>query len=89
MQEIFAKNIQFSKLIKANGKLKEFNFLKINVQQESVFTVDVVDERDSRVFFNIKKVDNSWRIIELPLPKWILENESTISEIIEEEIKQQ
>ncbi len=89
MQEIFAKNIQFSKLIKANGKLKEFNFLKINVQQESVFTVDVVDERDSRVFFNIKKVDNSWRIIELPLPKWILENESSISEIIEEEIKQQ
>jgi hypothetical protein len=89
MQETFAKNIQFSKLIKANGKLKEFNFLKINVQQESVFTVDVVDERDSRVFFNIKKVDNSWRIIELPLPKWILENESSISEIIEEEIKQQ
>ena len=89
MQEIFAKNIQFSKLIKANGKLKEFNFLKINVQQESVFTVDVVDERDSRVFFNFKKVDNSWRIIELPLPKWILENESSISEIIEEEIKQQ
>ena len=89
MQEIFAKNIQFSKLIKANGKLKEFNFLKINVQQESVFTVDVVDERDSRVFFNIKKVDNRWRIIELPLPKWILENESSISEIIEEEIKQQ
>ena len=69
--------------------MKEFNFLKINVQQESVFTVDVVDERDSRVFFNIKKVDNSWRIIELPLPKWILENESIISEIIEEEIKQQ
>ena len=89
MQETFAKNIQFSKLIKANGKLKEFNFLKINVQQESVFTVDVVDERDSRVFFNIKKVDNRWRIIELPLPKWILENESSISEIIEEELKQQ
>ena len=89
MQEIFAKNIQFSKLIKANGKLKEFNFLKINVQQESVFTVDVVDERDSRVFFNIKKIDNCWRLIELPLPKWILENESSISEIIEEELKQQ
>ncbi len=89
MQETFAKNIQFSKLIKANGKLKEFNFLKINVQQESVFTVDVVVERDSRVFFNIKKVDNSWRIIELPLPKWILENESSFSEIIEEELKQQ
>jgi len=69
--------------------LKEFNFLKINVQQESVFTVDVVDERDFRVFFNIKKIDNCWRIIELPLPKWILENESSISEIIEKKLKQQ
>jgi hypothetical protein len=49
----------------------------------------VEDERDSRVFFNIKKIDNCWRIIELPLPKWILENESSISEIIEEELKQQ
>ena len=89
MQETFAKNIQFSKLIKANGKLKEFNFLKINVQQESVFTVDVVDERDSRVFFNIKKIDNGWEIIVCPLPKWILEIESSFSEIIEEELKQQ
>lgn len=69
--------------------MKEFNFLKINVQQEIDFTVDVEDERDSRVFFNIKKIDNCWRIIELPLPKWILENESSISEIIEEELKQQ
>ena len=89
MQETFAKNIQFSKLIKANGKLKEFNFLKINTQKESLFTVDVVDERDSRVFFNIKKIDNGWEIIEFPLPKWILEIESSFSEIIEEELKQQ
>jgi hypothetical protein len=89
MQETFTKNIQFSKLIKANGKLKEFNFLKINVQKENLFTVDVVDERDSRVFFNIKKIDNSWKIIEIPLPNWILENESSFSEIIEEELKQQ
>ena len=89
MQKTFTKNIQFSKLIKANGKLKEFNFLKINDQKHNLFTVDVVDERDSRVFFNIKKIDNGWKIIEIPLPKWILENENSFSEIIEEELKQQ
>ena len=88
MQVTFTKNIQFSKLIKANGKLKEFNFRKINDQKEEQFTVDVVDERDSRVFFNVKKIDNNWKIIEIPLPKWILENESTFNEIIEEELKQ-
>ena len=57
MQVTFTKNIQFSKLIKANGKLKEFNFRKINDQKKEQFTVDVVDERDSRVFFNVKKID--------------------------------
>ena len=69
-------------------KLKEFNFRKINDQKEEQFTVDVVDERDSRVFFNVKKIDNNWKIIEIPLPNWILENESTFNEIIEEELKQ-
>jgi hypothetical protein len=88
MQVTFTKNIQFSKLIKANGKLKEFNFRKINDQKKEQFTVDVVDERDSRVFFNVKKIDNNWKIIEIPLPNWILENESTFNEIIEEELKQ-
>lgn len=88
MQVTFTKNIQFSKLIKANGKLKEFNFRKINDQKEEQFTVDVVDERDSRVFFNVKKIDNNWKIIEIPLPNWILENESIFNEIIEEELKQ-
>ena len=47
-----------------------------------------MDERDSRVFFNVKKIDNNWKIIEIPLPNWILENESTFNEIIEEELKQ-
>ena len=88
MQITFTKNIQFSKLIKANGKLKEFNFRKINDQKKEQFTVDVVDERDSRVFFNVKKIDNNWKIIEIPLPNWILENESNFNEIIEEELKQ-
>ena len=88
MQVTFTKNIQFSKLIKANGKLKEFNFRKINDQKKEQFTVDVVDERDARVFFNVKKIDNNWKIIEIPLPNWILENESTFNEIIEEELKQ-
>ena len=88
MQKMFTKNIQFSKLIKANGRLKEFNFRKINDQKEGLFTVDVVDERDSRIFFNIEKIDNNWEIIKTPLPQWILENEAAFNEVIEEELRQ-
>ena len=88
MQKMFTKNIQFSKLIKANGRLKEFNFRKINDQKEGLFTVDVVDERDSRIFFNIEKIDNNWEIIKTPLPQWIFENEAAFNEVIEEELRQ-
>lgn len=87
MQFKFTKNIQFTKLIKANGRLKEFNFRKLNDHQEGMFTVDVVDERDSRVFFNIQKIDNSWKVIKQPLPQWVLENEGIFHEVIEEELK--
>ena len=89
MQITFTKNIQFSKLIKANGRLKEFNFRKMNDHKEGMFTVDVVDERDSRVFFNIQKIENTWKIIKNPLPEWILENEHIYNEVIEDELRQQ
>ena len=87
MQFKFTKNIQFTKLIKANGRLKEFNFRKLNDHKEGMFTVDVVDERDSRVFFNIQKTDNSWKVIKQPLPLWVLENEEIYNELIQEELK--
>lgn len=87
MQFKFTKNIQFTKLIKANGRLKEFNFRKLNDHEEGMFTVDVVDERDSRVFFNIQKVDNTWKLIKKPLPQWVLDNEDIFHQVIEEELR--
>ena len=87
MQFKFTKNIQFTKLIKANGRLKEFNFRKLNDNKEGMFTVDVVDERDSRVFFNIQKIDNNWKLTKQALPDWVLENEAVYHEVIEEELK--
>ncbi len=36
----FVKNIQFTKLLKAEGRLREFNFRKLGGQQEGIFTVD-------------------------------------------------
>ena len=41
----FEKNIQFTRTIKADNRLREFNFRKLGGIEESIFTVDVVDDR--------------------------------------------
>src|SRR5436190_2155587 len=56
----FIRNIQFSKLIKVNGRLKEFNFRKPN-SKESPFTVDVIDDRANRIIFHMQKTDDKWK----------------------------
>lgn len=85
----FIKNIQFTKLIKVEGRLKEFNFRKPNGKQEGLFTVDVIDERGNRIIFNMEKTGDQWKIISSGLPAWILNTETTFNEIIEEELKTQ
>lgn len=85
MELKFIKNIQFTKLIKVDGKLKEFNFRKPNGKQEGLFTVDVIDERGNRIIFNMEKTDNHWKIVPQELPAWIINSENNFHELIEEE----
>ncbi len=82
----FEKNIQFTKTIKADNRLREFNFRKIGGLEESTFTVDVVDDRGNRIMFRMRKNDNAWKIVSQPLPDWILKNEKSFHELIEEEL---
>ena len=60
----FTKNIQFTRLLKADGRLKEFNFRKINGIKEGMFTVDVSDDRGNRIIFRMQKEDNGWKIMQ-------------------------
>jgi len=84
----FIKNIQFTRLVKAEGRLREFNFRKINGIKEGMFTVDVSDDRGNRIIFNMEKNDNQWKIVSTtPLPDWITLNEAKFEELIEEELK--
>lgn len=84
----FIKNIQFTKLVKADGQLREFNFRKISGSKEGLFSVDVSDDRGNRKMFKMAKSDNHWKIVgEDPLPDWIIKNESIFNELIEEELK--
>ena len=85
MELKFIKNIQFTKLIKVDGKLKEFNFRKPNGKQEGLFTVDVIDERGNRIIFNMEKTDGHWKIVTQDLPLWVTGSENNFHELIEEE----
>jgi len=84
----FNRNIQFTKLVKAEGRLREFNFRKINSAKEGLFTVDVCDDRGNRKIFNVQKSDNHWTISTTEgLPEWIVNSQDTLHELIEEELK--
>lgn len=84
----FIKNIQFTKLVKADGQLREFNFRKISGSKEGLFSVDVSDDRGNRKMFKMEKSDNEWKIVvENPLPEWIFKNEKIFNDLIQEELK--
>ena len=90
MQQIqFVKNIQFTRLIKAEGRLREFNFRKMTLLQETLFSVDVVDDRGNRIMFRMRKHDSDWQIIPQPLPAWVQQQEKVMSDMINEELNGQ
>jgi hypothetical protein len=82
----FIKNIQFTRLVKVDGRLREFNFRKLGGLQEGIFTVDVSDDRGNRIMFRMQKEDNNWKIIQQPLPDWVWHYETQFHDLIEEEL---
>ena len=87
MKIAFNKNVQFTKLIKADGHLREFNFRKINNEGNISFSVDVSDDRGNRKMFKMRKEQNAWKLQDSEqFPDWILKNESVLNEMILEEV---
>jgi len=87
MQVRFIKNVQFTRLIKADGRMREFNFRKPNGREEALCTVDVSDDRGQRIIFNMQKEKDNWKIVQQQLPQWIFEHEHKLDEFIEEELR--
>ena len=84
----FIRNIQFTKLLKAEGRLREFNFRKLTGLNEGLMTVDVSDDRGNRIMFTMQKNGNSWNFYADPLlPDWVRDSEQNLSEMIENELK--
>ena len=75
----------FSKLIKAGGQLREFNFKLASLNDESRYIVDVPDDKGGRIMFSIyKNVNHEWQIAAQLMPMWIHEAENILGEAIEE-----
>ncbi|MBK7122315.1 MAG: hypothetical protein IPH68_05540 [Chitinophagaceae bacterium] len=87
MELKYVKNIQFTRLIKVDGQLKEFNFRKSNGRQEGLFSIDVIDSKGNRIIFNMEMKEGVWKITSEQLPAWVMESELSFHEIIEEEFK--
>ncbi len=85
MHTSFIKIIHFTRLVKINNRLREFNFKKNNVAGEYVFDVDTADDRGNRIFFRMTKNDNTWTISsQQPLPDWVEPHvEQLVSELEE------
>lgn len=82
------RNIQFSKLVKTENRLREFNFRKINGLHEELFTVDVSDDRGNRIMFKMHKEGNDWTIVtEQPLPDWVRNSSFKFNDLIAEELR--
>ena len=83
----FVKMIQFTRLVKAEGRLREFNFRKLKSPDEDIFSVNVCTERGDRIVFNMQRKENDWRITSSQIPGWILQNETSLSEAIGNELR--
>ena len=51
------KNLQFTRLYKVDGYLKEFNFRKSNPSPDGRCSVDTIDARGNRIMFFMEKTD--------------------------------
>lgn len=76
------RNIQFTRLIKVNGRLKEFNFRKRNLENGPQYDVDVSDERNNRYMFTMLNSSLGWKISPGALPTWITDIESGLHDAI-------
>ncbi len=81
------KNVQFTKLIKAGGRLREFNFRKSEGTAGAIFNVDVPDERDNRYYIVFKQIANEWALEKTNIPSWLMDTLPQIEIAIKESEK--
>ena len=86
MNFTFSRNIHFTKLVKTADRVREFNFRLLPGNDNTLFHVDVPDDRGNRIMFKMQKQQEQWHIVELELPKWVYDNEARLNQLIAEEL---
>lgn len=85
MHTSFNKIVHFTRLIKINGRLREFNYRKNNSAGSYVFDVDTADDRGNRLFFRLIKEENEWDLSsKLAVPDWVTDHKELLITELEE-----
>lgn len=73
------KNVQFTIVVKMNGRMREVNFLK---RTDIQYDADASDELSHRWLFKWILENESWKIIPVneALPAWLTDNASAIKD---------
>ena len=80
----------FSKVIKAGDRLREFNFRQTNINDDTRYSVDVPDDKGTRIQFSIyKNADAEWKIAAQLMPMWVHNAENDLAQAIEENRQEQ
>lgn len=78
-------NVYFSKIIKIENRLREFNFRKLPNTNNN-FHVDVTDDRGQRIMFTMySDADHTWRISNNEVPGWIQYAQNLLGQLIDNE----
>jgi hypothetical protein len=80
----FDKQVQFSRSMKTNGQVREFNFLKIKSASVPTYHVDVSDERGNRHYFSLVYEGSAWKIGKTTVPGWISNIEAELGDVVSE-----
>ena len=76
------KNIQFTRLIKAGGRLREFNFRKSQGLNNALFSIDVVSDNSDRHYLLYSLVNGTWVLETKRMIPWIEEVLPQVEEAI-------
>ena len=88
MNFTFVRNVHFTKLVKTEDRLREFNFRLIPGTSNSLVHVDVPDDRGNRIVFKMNKDGgNHWKFDQTNLPGWVIDSEKKLNHLIEEELQ--
>lgn len=76
---------QFTLLIHASGRLREYNFRQRSAE---LFNGNTADERGERHYFDIVQENGSWKFRDKLMPAWLAASEEIVVQKVMEHMQQ-